>query len=1105
VVTDPNEHTTTTTYTPATGYPTETRVTNHLGHLTRTQWLLARQAPAAQIDARGKTTTYSYDALGRVTGVWRPTEPATGPASFEFHYTIDAERDAPPVIRTRQLQSTSPSTVYLDSWVIYDSLLRERQTQRQSPSAGNVIVTDTAYDNRGLVSAASLPEALPGTPGTLRAPEAPDTWDNANGTSYDELGRPRLQVFRTEGTDRWNTATSYGHDTVTVTPNPIGGEVVTTLDAYGQTIGVAEWATRGDPASAQTTTYGYDLAGRLRTVADPVDSAANPARATISYSYDLAGWRTAMTDRDAGTWAYGYDLAGNQTSVTDALGDTTQTVYDELNRPTARHAGNPALPLAIWNYDAPSETGLLSGSIRFVRDPGEPERGYFVDIAGYDDRARPTGKTWVVFDEDLPGLGGNYTVGYGYDRADHITQVGYPQIGDPQNGGLDAETVTTSYNTLGLPQTMDGTLLPTGEDNQDYLYAAGYDDRARPLLFGFGRPGSGVGKTWTYDDDQRLARTEAAASGNPIQDRQITYEDSPAGNILERRNTINARTWQDCYRYDDRNRLTRAYTTSHTDACAESGAGGGDGPYDHTYTYSHDGNITQRVEDGDTITYTYPAPGQPRTHAPTRLDFPGGGDDLDYTWDANGQLIERRRGGGGTVDTFRWDEERRLTAIDSTGSATASFVYDADGNRLVRRNVDRNTAYFDGHEISINGGGQVTVVRTYTLDGQPIATRTAAHGVEYLITDNQGSIELAARDGESTPTVDRTYNPYGQRRTGNDPLTDRGWIGQIEDHRTNLSYFNNRYYDAALYRFISPDLLADSTRPGTFNPYQYGLHNPTTNGDPTGLDPRPWNAPNFDAAGFNYEAYAARDGFGPDISLIQGGQPRSGLSGATPPSASIPPASPTALEQSLSTYAAACYPGWLAPCYAAAHILAGGTLSEAREIYETPCDTGSGGIGCDIGGVYHDEVVDTLIAFVVTAGLSRGATAGGLLGSTADDAAGAALAGTLDDAAFAQTTFREAFSRGGLFAGQSIDDVARAIRSGDLAPSDVPIQYVVRDGNTLILNTRSAQALARAGVPRSDWSGINMTGVPAAEARLSAQLSRNGLDSTGTLNPRSTG
>jgi hypothetical protein len=62
----------------------------------------------------------------------------------------------------------------------------------------------------------------------------------------------------------------------------------------------------------------------------------------------------------------------------------------------------------------------------------------------------------------------------------------------------------------------------------------------------------------------------------------------------------------------------------------------------------------------------------------------------------------------------------------------------------------------------------------------------------------------------------------------------------------------------------------------------------------------------------------------------------------------------------------------------------------------------------------------------------------------------------------------------------------------------VPINVIVRDGNTLILNTRSAQALTRAGIPRESWSVINRTGDDFFEGLLSGQLSRNGLTSYGT-------
>ena len=111
----------------------------------------------------------------------------------------------------------------------------------------------------------------------------------------------------------------------------------------------------------------------------------------------------------------------------------------------------------------------------------------------------------------------------------------------------------------------------------------------------------------------------------------------------------------------------------------------------------------------------------------------------------------------------------------------------------------------------------------------------------------------------------------------------------------------------------------------------------------------------------------------------------------------------------------------------------------------------------------------------------------------------------IENANFAQSTFSENFSDGGLFAGLRIDDVAESLRTGALNPSDVPIDVIVRDGNTLILDTRSAQALTRADVPRRDWSVTDRTGNPEFEARLQNQLDRNELDNSGTSQPVSEG
>jgi filamentous hemagglutinin len=102
----------------------------------------------------------------------------------------------------------------------------------------------------------------------------------------------------------------------------------------------------------------------------------------------------------------------------------------------------------------------------------------------------------------------------------------------------------------------------------------------------------------------------------------------------------------------------------------------------------------------------------------------------------------------------------------------------------------------------------------------------------------------------------------------------------------------------------------------------------------------------------------------------------------------------------------------------------------------------------------------------------------------------------VEGANFAQRTFSSTF-RGGALAGRSISDVAGDLGSVALTPKDVPVGMIVRDGDSLILNTRSAQALMQAGIPRSAWSVIDQTGDPFFEELLTGQLTRNGLDSGG--------
>jgi RHS repeat-associated protein len=145
------------------------------------------------------------------------------------------------------------------------------------------------------------------------------------------------------------------------------------------------------------------------------------------------------------------------------------------------------------------------------------------------------------------------------------------------------------------------------------------------------------------------------------------------------------------------------------------------------------------------------------------------------------------------------------------------------------------------------------------------------------------------------------------------------------------------------------------------------------------------------------------------------------------------------------------------------------------------------------------------------AGAAAGALVGAGLGYIAEIGyaaivgAGGTAATMADKLKYSQTTASPNFSEEGKFAGNTIGQVAQKIRSGVIKPIDVPVEYISRGNNNLILNTRSSLALKRASISIDKWNLINRTGDSGLEAHLTQRLMRNGLTNTGTDVIRITG
>jgi len=162
-----------------------------------------------------------------------------------------------------------------------------------------------------------------------------------------------------------------------------------------------------------------------------------------------------------------------------------------------------------------------------------------------------------------------------------------------------------------------------------------------------------------------------------------------------------------------------------------------------------------------------------------------------------------------------------------TGGAT--FVYDGDGNRVKKTEGSQTILYINHYYEKNMATGVVTT--SYYLGGQLVATSEGTT-LRYVHQDSLGSTStMSASDGTAISSI--AYFPFGLTRTGS-VNTTKEFTGQRLDS-TGLYYYNARYYDPQIGRFISPDATGqDLNNPQTLNRYSYCVNNPLKYTDPSG-------------------------------------------------------------------------------------------------------------------------------------------------------------------------------------------------------------------------------------------------------------------------------
>lgn len=827
-VKDALNRTTTTAYTETAGLTTKTVVTTPdpdgagtlTAHVSTTDIDPAFGAPVKVTDPNGKITSGLLDGMGRLTSVWEPGRvQGTDTATSKVAYTVSSTGIN--AVVTQKLNHDG--SAYVTSSVIYDGLLRERQTQSRSADRDQLgrLVTDKIYDTRGLVKQANGAWYTTGTPGAGLL-TTPATVPSRTLTTYDGAERATTEVFEVNNAEKWRTTTSYGGDRVTIDP-PTGATPTTTItDARGNTTQLVQYL-GASPGTSQTTAYQYDVAGRL---AGMTDAAGNQ----WSYGYDLRGRQTSASDPDKGTGTTTYDDAGQVVTTTDARGEKLAYTYDALGRKlTMRDDTTSGTVRAQWAYDTLAK-GQLTSSTRV-----DGTSSYVTAVTGYDHHYRPLGQS-VTIPSTQGALAGTYSTNYTYTVDGRPQSTVYPAMAN-----LGSETVATEFDAANQPFRFGSAAAGL------YVAGAKYDTRGKTLISDLGA-NFPVVVNYAYETGtERLTTAKVVRNGTTGYDYNAAYGYDLAGNITKIADTptvAGAASDVQCFEYDDLRRLAEAWTPS-ADDCSTApsvAALGGAAKYWTGYAYDAVGNrtsTTQHAATNTVSTYAYPAAGATavRPHAVTSVASVTGSTTATSTfaYDGAGNMVTRDVAGQ-TAQTMSWDAEGELDNVQENSTTTDDYVYTADGDRLVRKQDGKTTVYLPGGTELTLSGTTLTAQRYYAFGGKTVAVRTGKGlaGASTIVSDHQATAQLQVSQLDNT--VRRQYSdPFGAPRGTAAAMTgDHGFLDKPTD-TTGLTAIGARYYDPLIGRFISVDPIMDLKDPQQWNPYAYSNSNPVTWSDPTGM------------------------------------------------------------------------------------------------------------------------------------------------------------------------------------------------------------------------------------------------------------------------------
>lgn len=782
--------------------------------------------------------TYTYDTYGRVISITTPAPPGSGVSELTATMSYGFEDDIASNERLVFERVTDPEGNTYTTY--YNSFGEEVKVVDQ---IGATITTSRA--NSGSV----------GTTLTIT-----DAENNASIVEYDNLGRKRKVIDSNSGT--W----LYTYDkanNLTAQTDPAGNTTTFTYDDYNRLVGkntgtetvsysyddsstgMGRMVSIGD--SSGTTTYAYDTYGRTIKIAKAVTPPAEDVLSGVSFNATIQMSYDSM-DRSVDTTYPDGTIVKNIYAANGALQEV------RMQQPRRQTGWS-----TMVTYQGPFDMQTDSPYLRRTTGNGV-DTDIFFDKKSFMPTALKTTKSGaptpyqdLIYDYDKLGnikkitdaLNTNATQTFGYDAIGRLTEA---------TSGL--------YGSLTYEYSIGGNLTKKGATNLTYKsgcsvsdYAVCSDSTGNSYQYdtngNMTRRGntSGVYRDFVYDKEDRLIKVQGQTAGTTSYfgynaGGQRTTKVSPngtvtyyIGGIYEVMFTTDGNQMHTKYVYGAEGDLVAQHSDpnitlddlNQVSLLASAGLLDFDNPealadslYAAMFAAWH--NAQSSVDN-------YLATHQTPVLLWLFVLFAFGL--LVVYLKNNYAVIFSSMRGNHPVQVEYTNSRRKGLAEISTVlliAFSSLFVFNCFNAPTAGEGVP-------GSAYDPTGAPVITAdLAKYNdteANGRPIA------GLLYFHPNHLGSTALLTNDAGDLIT-EIHYKPYGEiirdPAASNGPDTIRyKYTGQEEDVETSLMYYNARYYDPGIGRFITQDNIVDEGA-GTqgFNRYMYVGGNPINYRDPSG-------------------------------------------------------------------------------------------------------------------------------------------------------------------------------------------------------------------------------------------------------------------------------